>query len=81
MQQYLADKPADIPIEEITAEVRKTLLESIDQQKRVILGPVLKSRQQFREVVLSDPKVIEAIEKNASEKKTGLKQSKKKAGV
>ena len=79
MQQYLGDKPADTPIEVITAEVRKTLLESIDQQKRVILGPVLKSRQQFRETVLSDPKVIEAIEKNASEKKAGLKQSKKKA--
>lgn len=79
IQQYLANKPADLPPEELAAEVRKTLLESIDQQKRVILGPVLKSRQQFREIVLGDRKVIEAIEKNASEKKTGLKQSKKKA--
>ena len=81
MQQYLGDKPADTPIEVITAEVRKTLLESIDQQKRVILGPVLKSRQQFRETVLGDRQVIEAIEKNASQKKTGLKQSKKKAAA
>lgn len=81
LQQVLASKSSDLPPEEMAAEVRKTLLESIDQQKRVILGPVLKSRQQFREVVLSDPKVIEAIKKNASEKKAGLKQSKKKAAA
>lgn len=81
LQQILAENPSDLPPEEMAAEVRKTLLESIDQQKRVILGPVLKSRQQFREVVLSDPKVIEAIKKNASEKKAGLKQSKKKAAA
>ncbi len=81
LQQVLADKTCDLPPEEITAQVRKTLLESIDQQKRVILGPVLKSRQQFRETVLSDRKVIEAIEKNASEKASGLQQSKKKAAA
>jgi glycerol-3-phosphate O-acyltransferase len=79
LKQTLADIPADMPIEQMTATVRKTLLESIDQQKRVILGPVLKSRQQFRETVLSDHKVMEAIEANAADKKTGLKQSRKKA--
>ncbi|MCF8128225.1 MAG: 1-acyl-sn-glycerol-3-phosphate acyltransferase [Deltaproteobacteria bacterium] len=79
LRQTLADVPADMPIEQMTATVRKTLLESIDQQKRVILGPVLKSRQQFRETVLSDRKVMEAIEANAADKKTGLKQSRKKA--
>jgi glycerol-3-phosphate O-acyltransferase len=79
LKQTLADIPADMPIEQMTATVRKTLLESIDQQKRVILGPVLKSRQQFRETVLSDRKVMEAIEANAADKKTGLKQSRKKA--
>ena len=81
LKEYLENKPADLPPEELAEEVRKTLLESIDQQKRVILGPVLKSRQQFRETVLSDRNVIEAIKKNASEKKTGLKQSKKKAAA
>ncbi|OQY48375.1 MAG: hypothetical protein B6240_04775 [Desulfobacteraceae bacterium 4572_87] len=81
LKEYLANKPVDTLPEEVTADIRKTLLESIDQQKRVILGPVLKSRQQFRETVLSDRNVIEAIKKNASEKKTGLKQSKKKAAA
>ncbi len=81
LQQVLADTPPDLSPEEMTAQVRKTLLESIDQQKRVILGPVLKSRQQFRETVLRDRTVIEAIEKNADEKAAGLQQSKKKAAA
>ncbi len=79
LKQTIADVPADMGLEQLTATVRKTLLESIDQQKRVILGPVLKSRQQFRETVLSDRKVMKAIEANAADKKTGLKQSRKKA--
>jgi len=79
LKEYLAGEKAHIPPEEMTASVRQTLLESIDRQKRVIIGPVMKSRQQFRETVLSDPKVIEAIKTNAADKNTGLKQSKKKA--
>ena len=79
LKEHLETTPPDAPPEEITAAVRKTLLDSIDQQKRVILGPVLKSRQQFRETVLRDPDVIEAVTTNAAKKKSGLKQSKKKA--
>jgi glycerol-3-phosphate O-acyltransferase len=79
LKEYLAKKPTDVLTEEMTTDVRKSLLESIDQQKRVILGPVMKSREQFRETVLSDHNVIEAINKNASNKKTSLQQSKKKA--
>ena len=81
LKQVISDVHADLSTEQMTAAVKKTLLESIDQQKRVILGPVLKSRQQFRETVLSDQRVIEAIETNAANKKTGLKQSKKKAAA
>jgi glycerol-3-phosphate O-acyltransferase len=79
LKEIISQIPATVQPEETAFTVRKALLESIDQQKRVILGPVLKSRQQFRETVLSDPKVIEAIEENATDKKTGLKQSRKKA--
>ncbi len=67
------------PLEQIAPLVRRKLLESIDRQKRVILGPVLKSRMHFRDTVLRDPGVIEAVKADAAEKGTGLKQSRKKA--
>jgi len=60
-------------------ELRHMLLESIDQQKRVILGPVIKSRQQFKEKVLKDPTVIQTIENRSSRNNIRLKQVRKEA--
>jgi glycerol-3-phosphate O-acyltransferase len=72
--------PADSP-DEITAQVRQMLLESIDQQKRVILGPVIKSRQQFKEKVLKDAAVMEAIQTKSTGNAARLKHVRKEAAA
>jgi len=75
-----ARDPADPP-EKLTTEVRQMLLESIDRQKRVILGPVIKSRQQFKENVLKDQEVMDAIKTKASGNSARLKHARKDAAA
>jgi len=72
--------PSD-SLEAIAVQVRQSLLDSIDQQKRVILGPVIKSREQFKEKVLKDPIVMEAIEAKSSKGGSGRKQVRKEAAA
>jgi glycerol-3-phosphate O-acyltransferase len=71
----------DDPPEEIATHIRQALLESIDQQKRVILGPVIKSRQQFKEKVLKHQDVIKAIQTQASGDRAQVKHARKEASA
>jgi glycerol-3-phosphate O-acyltransferase len=64
----------------MAAEIRQMLIESIDSQKRVILGPIMKSRQQFKEIVLMDRRVSERIVGMAAGDKKKLRELRKKAG-
>ena len=80
LKTYLQDQPPARSLEEMSPEIRQTLLESIDRQKRVILGPVMKSRQQLKETVLTDNDITGTIEQMASGDKKRLKQLRKKAG-
>jgi len=75
-----ASDRSDFP-EAVTRQVRQMLLDSIDQQKRVILGPIIKSREQFKEKVLKDPLITEAIEAKSSKKGGGHKQARKEAAA
>jgi len=79
LKSYLDGQHSVRPLEEMAMELRHMLLESIDQQKRVILGPVIKSRQQFKEKVLKDPTVIQTIENRSSRNNIRLKQVRKEA--
>jgi len=79
LKTYLENQPATRPLEDMALEIRQTLIESIDLQKRVILGPVMKTRQQLKERVLRDREVIQTIEKTASGNAKRLKQIKKQA--
>ncbi|MBU1904540.1 MAG: 1-acyl-sn-glycerol-3-phosphate acyltransferase [Proteobacteria bacterium] len=79
LRSYLENQPVARPLEETAGEIREILLEEIDLQKRVILGPIMKSRQQFKEIVLKDPSVIQTIQKKAAGNAGKLKQVKKEA--
>jgi len=57
LQTYLKNQPPERPLYDMAAEIRKMFIESIDGQKRIVLGPIMKSRQQIKEIVLMDPKV------------------------
>lgn len=80
LKAYVQAQPADRPLHAMVAEIQDALIESIDSQKRVILGPIMKSRQQLKEIVLMDPRVSEKIESTATSEKKSLGYARKKAG-
>ncbi|MBW1769256.1 MAG: 1-acyl-sn-glycerol-3-phosphate acyltransferase, partial [Deltaproteobacteria bacterium] len=80
LKTYLKDQPPTRPLYDMAAEIRQMLIESIDGQKRVVLGPIMKSRQQIKEIVLMDPKVKKSIEGTVSGDPKKLRQLRKKAG-
>jgi glycerol-3-phosphate O-acyltransferase len=80
LQAYMDNQPSSRPLDEIATEIKEELIERIDSQKRIILGPIMKSRQQFKEIVLKDGKINELIEKLASGDADKLRQQRKKAG-
>lgn len=79
LKLYLESQPETRSLADMSAEIKQTLIESIDMQKRVILGPVMKTRQQLKEKVLKDDEIIRAIEKKASGKNNTLKEVRKQA--
>ena len=80
LKAYLESQPEDRPMGRAASEIRQMLIESIDMQKRIILGPVMKSRQQLKEIVLKDREIIQAIKNTADGNEKQLKQLRKKAG-
>ncbi len=80
LKAYLESQPPARPMEEMATELRNMLIESIDMQKRVILGPVMKSRQQQKEKVLKDPEIATTIEHLAGGNAKNIKQLRKNAG-
>jgi len=80
LKAYLQSQAPDRPLHAMVTEIRDALIESIDSRKRVILGPIMKSRQQLKEMVLMDPRVSEKIESTAASEKKSLSYARKKAG-
>ena len=79
LKAYLEGQPPERPMEKMATEVRNMLIESIDRQKRVILGPVMKSRQLLKERVLKDPGIITTIEHLSGGNAKKVKQLRKTA--
>jgi glycerol-3-phosphate O-acyltransferase len=80
LKAYLENQPPTRPLHDMAAEIKHMLIESIDKQKRVILGPIMKSRQQIKELVLMDESVNKEIKILASGNEKRLRQLKKEAG-
>jgi glycerol-3-phosphate O-acyltransferase len=80
LKAYLEGQSATRSMEDMAIEIRQMLIDSIDRQKRVILGPVMKSRQQFKEKVLKDGEIIKTIQHMADGNTKQLKRLRKKAG-
>jgi glycerol-3-phosphate O-acyltransferase len=80
LKSYTDSQPASRTTQDITLEIRQMLIDGIDRQKRVILGPVMKSRQQLKETVLKDGEVTGAIQRMARGNAKQRKQLIRKAG-
>jgi glycerol-3-phosphate O-acyltransferase len=79
LMTYLESQSPETSLDQMTPEVKNTLIERIDIQKRVILGPIMKSKQQFKELVLTDTTVMEKIERMADGDEKKLKRLRKNA--
>ncbi len=80
LQEVLSEKPPSASLEDTAVELRERLVDRIDAQKRIILGPIMKSRQQFKEIVLRDQGVNKQIERMAKGEPKQIVQTRKKAG-
>jgi glycerol-3-phosphate O-acyltransferase len=80
LQAYLGSQSESRSTAEMASEIQQMLIESIDTQKRVVLGPIMKSRLQFKERVLMSQEIAGTIEKMAGREKRQSKRLKRKAG-
>lgn len=79
--EHLSQQPPSKSTEETAVELRDLLIDRIDAQKRIILGPIMKSRQQLKEIVLRDENVLKRIDKAAEGDSGQARQMRKKAGA
>jgi len=63
------EKNRDLSEENISYRLRRELIGRIDEEKRAIVGPVLKSREEIIGIVLRDSDLVEFMKDVASEKK------------
>ena len=80
LKAYLESQTEGRHLHEMAMEIRVMLTDSIDQRKRVVLGPIMKSREQIKEIVLMDRKVSEKIEAVAASERKELWEVRKQAG-
>jgi len=60
-------------------DIADTIIKSIDDEKRVCIGPIVKPKQEIKQKVLNDKKVIEIIEQFAKDNPKALAKAKKEA--
>ncbi len=63
------DEKKDLSSEDVSYRLRRELIKRIDEEKRVIVGPVLKSREEIIGMVLRDSELIRFMKDVAAEKK------------
>ncbi|MBW2309640.1 MAG: 1-acyl-sn-glycerol-3-phosphate acyltransferase [Deltaproteobacteria bacterium] len=79
LKAYLETLPSTRSLPDCAAEIRDKLIENIDTQKRIVLGPIMKSRHQHKQLVLTDERVSQRIELMASGDEKRRKQLRRKA--
>ncbi len=79
LQEALRTAPAEGRIQELAQEIRRELIRRIDHKRRVVTGPVVKSREEVLELTLTDPGLTRAMEHLAETEKKKLYKIKKDA--
>jgi glycerol-3-phosphate O-acyltransferase len=79
LQQVLAAGLQEFPLRELAREVRRDLIARIDRKRRMITGPVIKSREEVLELTLTDPGLTRFMEHLAETEKKKLSKVKKTA--
>jgi glycerol-3-phosphate O-acyltransferase len=79
LQEVLATAPKEGPLTPLAQNLRQEMIHRIDLQRRVITGPVIKSREEFLELTLTDPGLTRFMEHLAETEKKKLYKIKKTA--
>jgi glycerol-3-phosphate O-acyltransferase len=79
LQEVLAGRPQEARLMEQAQEIRRELIRRIDLKRRAITGPVIKSREEFLELTLTDPGLTRFMEQLAETEKRKLYKIKKTA--
>ena len=79
LKECIENTPQKIKNEEIAEDIKNRIIKGIDERKRIVIGPVMKSRQQIMEKVLINREFMERLEKMSGGDPKRLKQLKKKA--
>jgi glycerol-3-phosphate O-acyltransferase len=79
LQEALAAATPDVRLRDLAQEIRRELIQRLDVQRRIITGPVMKSREEVMELTLTDPALTSAIEHLAETEKKKLAKIKKSA--
>jgi glycerol-3-phosphate O-acyltransferase len=79
LKEVLATAAPDIRLQELAQEIRREMIQRLDVQRRVITGPVVKSREEVMELALTDPALTQFMERLAEAEKKKLAKIKKTA--
>ncbi len=79
LKEVIAAAPNELPQRELAQQVRRDLIARIDRKRRMITGPVIKSREEFLELTLTDPGLTRFMEHMAETEKKKLSKVKKTA--
>ncbi len=77
MEEIAASQSTDSG--EIAVELRNRLMACYDHEKRTILGPVIKGRQEMMELVLSHHNILDTIQELGAETGVSEKRLRRKA--
>jgi glycerol-3-phosphate O-acyltransferase len=79
LKEILAAAAPDVRLQSLAQELRREMIQRLDVQRRVITGPVGKSREEVMELTLTDPALSQAMEHLAETEKKKLAKIKKTA--
>jgi len=79
LKEALAGAAPGDRLRDLAQEIRRDLIQRLDAQRRVITGPVIKSREEVMELTLTDPALSRAMEHLAETEKKKLAKIKKTA--
>ncbi len=79
LKEWLASSPVQANLDLRAQKLRRELIQSLDQKRRVVTGPVNKSREELMELTLTDPGLTAFMEHLAATEKKKLSKIKKNA--
>ncbi len=79
LRQVLASSGTEGRLRDLAQEIRRELIRRIDLKRRMITGPVIKSREEFLELTLTDPGLTRFMEHMGETEKKKLPKIKKAA--